>query len=72
MAELEKPLAFTADFPAATRDAWLKLVDGVLKGAPWNGSADTTYDGLRIDPLPQGRTGYNPSVPGPAASRGTF
>ena len=52
MAEPEKPLAFTADFPAATRDAWRKLVDGVLKGAPFERLGSTTYDGLRIDPLP--------------------
>ena len=29
-------LAFAAEFPAATREAWLKLVDGVLKGAPFD------------------------------------
>ncbi len=60
MAEPEQPLAFTADFPAATRDAWRKLVDGVLKGAPLERLGSTTYDGLRIDPLPQGRTGVQP------------
>ena len=25
-------IAFAADFPGATRDQWLRLVDGVLKG----------------------------------------
>ena len=29
-------LAFAAEFPAATREQWLKLVDGVLKGAPFD------------------------------------
>jgi methylmalonyl-CoA mutase len=28
-------LVLAAEFPAATREAWLKLVDGVLKGAPF-------------------------------------
>jgi methylmalonyl-CoA mutase len=60
MAEPEKPLAFTADFPAATRDAWRKLVEGVLKGAPLERLDSTTYDGLRIDPLPQRRPGMRP------------
>ena len=60
MAEPEKPLAFTADFPAATRDAWRKLVDGVLKGAPFERLGSTTYDGLRIDPLPERRSRAEP------------
>ena len=29
-------LAFAAEFPAATRAQWLALVDGVLKGAPFD------------------------------------
>lgn len=44
-------LPFAADFPAATRDDWRKLVDAVLKGAPFERLVSTTYDGLRIDPL---------------------
>jgi methylmalonyl-CoA mutase len=60
MAEPEKPLAFTAGFPAATRDAWRKLVDGVLKGAPFERLGSTTYDGLRIDPLPERRLNAEP------------
>ena len=45
-------LAFAAEFPAATREQWLKLVDGVLKGAPFEQAAGrTTYDGLAIQPL---------------------
>ena len=44
------PLA--AEFPPATREQWLKLVDGVLKGAPFDRKlVSTTYDGLRIEPL---------------------
>ena len=44
------PLA--AEFPPSTREQWLKLVDGVLKGAPFDRKlVSTTYDGLRIEPL---------------------
>src|SRR6476659_2186391 len=45
-------LAFAAEFPAATREQWLKLVDGVLKGAPFEKRlVSKTYDGLTIQPL---------------------
>jgi methylmalonyl-CoA mutase len=45
-------LAFAAEFPAATREQWLKLVDGVLKGAPFDKRLlARTYDGLTIQPL---------------------
>src|SRR5579883_2785872 len=40
-----------AEFPAATRDQWRKLVDGVLKGAPYDKLVARTYDGLPIEPL---------------------
>ena len=47
-----KSLAFAAEFPAATREQWLKLVDGVLKGAPFDKRlVARTYDGLAIQPL---------------------
>jgi methylmalonyl-CoA mutase len=45
----ELPLA--ADFAPATYDDWRKLVDGVLKGAPFEKLVGKTYDGLRIDPI---------------------
>ena len=60
MAEPEKPLAFTADFPGASRETWRKLVDGVLKGAPFERLVGTTYDGLKIEPLPPRRPGAEP------------
>ena len=60
MAEPEKPLAFTADFATATCEAWRKLVDGVLKGAPFEQLTTTTYDGLKIDPLPSRRPSAEP------------
>src|SRR5258708_32156868 len=45
-------LAFAAEFPGATRDQWLKLGDGVLKGAPFDKRlVARTYDGLPIQPL---------------------
>jgi methylmalonyl-CoA mutase len=49
-------LALGAEFPAATREQWLKLVDGVLKGAPFDKLVARTYDDLRIEPL------YTPAV----------
>jgi methylmalonyl-CoA mutase len=39
------------DFPAATRDEWRKLVDAILKGAPFERLTSRTYDGLTIEPL---------------------
>src|SRR5256885_5934762 len=51
MSEAEE-LAFASEFPAATREQWLKLVDGVLKGAPFEKRlVSKTYDGLTIQPL---------------------
>jgi methylmalonyl-CoA mutase len=45
-------LGFAAEFPAATREQWLKLVAGVLKGAPFDKRLIArTYDGLTIQPL---------------------
>jgi methylmalonyl-CoA mutase len=45
-------LTLGAEFPAATREQWLKLVDGVLKGAPFDKKlVSRTYDDLPIQPL---------------------
>jgi methylmalonyl-CoA mutase len=44
-------LRLSADFAAATYDDWRKLVDGVLKGAPFEKLVSKTYDGLRIEPI---------------------
>ncbi|MGB9367379.1 MAG: methylmalonyl-CoA mutase family protein [Xanthobacteraceae bacterium] len=45
-------LAFASEFPAVTREQWLRLVDGVLKGAPFDKRlVSRTYDGLAIQPL---------------------
>ncbi|WP_127090039.1 methylmalonyl-CoA mutase subunit beta [Aquabacter cavernae] len=46
-------LPFAADLKPASREDWLKLVDGVLKGAPYDKKLVTrTQDGLVLDPLP--------------------
>jgi methylmalonyl-CoA mutase len=45
----ELPLA--ADFAPATYDDWRKLVDGVLKGAPFDRLVSKTSDGLTIEPI---------------------
>jgi methylmalonyl-CoA mutase len=51
-------LRLAADFAPATYDDWRKLVDGVLKGAPFERLVGKTYDGLRIDPIyPRARNG---------------
>jgi methylmalonyl-CoA mutase len=44
-------LRLAADFAPATYDDWRKLVDGVLKGAPFEKLVGKTYDGLRIEPI---------------------
>jgi methylmalonyl-CoA mutase len=44
-------LRLAADFTPATYDDWRKLVDGVLKGAPFEKLVGKTYDGLKIDPI---------------------
>ena len=45
-------LPLAAEFPAASRDQWLKLVEGVLKGAPFDKRlVGRTSDGLAIEPL---------------------
>src|SRR4029079_3049578 len=54
-------IAFAAEFPAATREHWLKLVDGVLKGAPFDKRlVAKTYDGLSIQPLYSRDAGAKP------------
>ncbi|WP_436203285.1 methylmalonyl-CoA mutase family protein [Astrobacterium formosum] len=45
-------LTLAKEFPAPTREQWLKLVDGVLKGVPFEKKLiSKTYDGLTIEPL---------------------
>jgi len=56
-ADMTEPetLKLAADFPAATWDDWRKLVDAVLKGAPFSRLESATYDGLTIEPLARRR-----------------
>src|SRR5438270_7461171 len=44
-------LRLAADFAPATYDDWRRLVDGVLKGAPFEKLVGKTYDNLRIEPI---------------------
>lgn len=50
MTDREKPPP-AANFATATREDWRKLVDAVLKGAPFERLRSTTYDGVTIEPL---------------------
>jgi methylmalonyl-CoA mutase len=60
-------LRLAADFPPATYEDWRKLVDGVLKGAPFEKLVGKTSDGLRIEPIYRRATNASP-VPGRAAA----
>jgi methylmalonyl-CoA mutase len=53
MTSVTDDLPLAADFAPATYDDWRKLVDGVLKGAPFEKLVGKTYDGLRIEPIYQ-------------------
>lgn len=45
-------LSLAADFPQATREQWLKLVEGVLKGADFQKKLmGKSHDGIAIEPL---------------------
>lgn len=44
-------ISLAADFAPATYEDWRKLVDGVLKGAPFEKLVGRTYDGLTIEPI---------------------
>ena len=62
-------LRLAADFAPASYDDWRKLVDGVLKGAPFEKLVGKTYDGLRVEPIyPRARgaapiAGRSPAAP---------
>ncbi|SDI26107.1 heterodimeric methylmalonyl-CoA mutase small subunit [Bradyrhizobium sp. Rc2d] len=43
--------ALASGFAPASREDWRTLVDGVLKGAPFEKLIGKTYDGLRIEPI---------------------
>ncbi|SDP19732.1 methylmalonyl-CoA mutase subunit beta [Afipia sp. GAS231] len=60
-------LKLAADFAPASYDDWRKLVDGVLKGAPFEKLVSKTADGLPIDPIYRRAQGTAP-VAGRAAA----
>src|SRR5580698_11205256 len=51
MTSMTDDLRFASDFQPASYDDWRRLVDGVLKGAPFEKLVGKTYDGLRIEPI---------------------
>jgi methylmalonyl-CoA mutase len=61
-------LLLAADFTPATRQEWRKLVDAVLKGAPFERLIGTTYDGLAIEPLAPRRADARPVAARPGAA----
>src|SRR5881396_1565426 len=60
-------LRLAADFAPASYEDWRKLVDGVLKGAPFEKLVSKTSDGLKIDPIYRRAQGATP-VAGRAAA----
>src|ERR1700676_441717 len=61
-------LPLAADFAPATYDDWRKLVDGVLKGAPFEKLVGRTYDDLRIEPIYRRARDAAPIAGRPAAA----
>ncbi len=51
MTSAPQDLRLAADFAPATYDDWRRLVDGVLKGAPFEKLVGKTADGLKIEPI---------------------
>ncbi|TAK48574.1 MAG: methylmalonyl-CoA mutase [Xanthobacteraceae bacterium] len=61
-------LSLAAEFPPATRAEWRALVDGVLKGAPFDKKlVSRTYDHLAIEPI-YSRAAHAPVVAGRGAA----
>jgi methylmalonyl-CoA mutase len=61
-------LPLAADFAPATYDDWRKLVDGVLKGAPFAKLVSKTSDGLAVEPIYRRARNAAPIVGRPAAA----
>jgi len=55
-------LPLAAEFAQATQDDWRRLVDGVLKGAPYDKLIGKTYDDLKIAPIYTRARGVAPIV----------
>ncbi|HET7887529.1 MAG TPA: methylmalonyl-CoA mutase family protein [Bradyrhizobium sp.] len=61
-------LSLAADFAPASFEDWRKLVDGVLKGAPFEKLVSKTYDGLTIEPIYRRAANAAPIAGRPAAT----
>ena len=68
MTSVTDDLPLAADFAPATFDDWRKLVDGVLKGAPFEKLVSKTYDGLTIAPIYPRARDASPIAGRPAAA----
>jgi methylmalonyl-CoA mutase len=68
MTSVTDDLPLASDFPQGSYDDWRKLVDGVLKGAPFEKLVGRTYDGVKIEPLYERAKGAAPVVGRPAAA----
>ena len=68
MTSVTDELRLAADFAPATYDDWRKLVDGVLKGAPFERLVGKTYDGLKIEPIYPRAHGTAPIAARPGAA----
>ena len=68
MSSVTDELRLAADFAPATYEDWRKLVDGVLKGAPFEKLVGKTYDGLKIEPIYQRARDAVPIAGRPAAA----
>ena len=62
-----RDLPLASDFAPATQDDWRRLVDGVLKGAPFERLVAKTYDDLKIAPIYARAKGATP-IAGRAAA----
>ena len=66
----ETALCLAGDFAPATQDQWLKLVDKVLAGAPFETLVSRTPDGIAVQPLytqGDGTGSFGPRVLGRSA-----
>ena len=61
-------LPLAADFPPATQDDWRKLVDAVLKGAPFERLLSKTSDGIVVAPLAKRHSDTQPVAARPGAA----
>src|SRR5580692_8570338 len=67
MTSVTDDLRLAGEFPASTYEDWRKLVDGVLKGAPFENLVGKTYDGIKIEPIYPRAKGAGP-IAGRAAA----